>query len=136
MADNRRVSEELYAIAPARRRRMALVLAPLGLALLVAAVLVFTLDGAGWKIAGLLVAALAAVLLGVAWGLRRSVALSEAADAQRRSDEAVLAAAAEAGGGVCGTTGQVCGSNSGKGGCGATCLTRTAGSEAADTRAH
>lgn len=104
MADNRRVSEELYAIAPARRRRMALVVAPLGLALLVAAILVITLDGVGWKLAGLLVGVLAVALLGVAWGLWHSVALTEAAEAERRLDE-VLAAAAHSSGVSCGSAG-------------------------------
>ena len=104
MTDTRRVSEELYAIAPARRRRMALVLAPVGLALLVAAILVIMLDGIGWKLAGLLVAVLAVVLLGVAWGLRRSAALTEAAEAERRLDQ-VLAAAAHSSGVVCGSAG-------------------------------
>jgi hypothetical protein len=81
---------------------MALVLAPLGLALLVAAILVVTLDGVGWKLAGLLVAVLAVALLGVAWGLWHSVSLTEAAEAERRLDE-VLAAAAHSSGVTCGS---------------------------------
>lgn len=153
MADTRRVSEELYAIAPARRRRMALVLAPFGVALLIAAILVITLDGVGWKLAGLLVAVLAVGLLGVAWGVWRSVALTEAAEAERELDE-VLAAAAQASGVTCGpassqgashgsagsegsagatssegstcsSTGLVCSSGSAEGSCGASCLART-----------
>ncbi len=118
---------------------MALALAPLGLALLVTGALTITLDGLGWKLAGLFVAALAVALLGVAWGLRRSAALSEAADAEQRLDEVLTAAAASSGVGCgsaggsagsegssagssaapCGTTGLVCGA------AGAACLART-----------
>jgi hypothetical protein len=126
------VSDELNAIPPARRRRMALALAPLGLVLLVAGILTVSLDGVGWKLAGLLAAGLAVVLLGVAWGLRRSAGLSEAAAAEQRLDE-VLLAAARASGTACGTTGQVCGSGSAEGGCGAACLARTATPTPADT---
>lgn len=104
MADTRRVSEELFAIAPTHRRRMALALAPLGLALLVAAILVISVDGVGWKLAGLLVAVLAVALLGVAWGLWHSAALTESAEAERRLDE-VLAAAAHSSGVTCGPAG-------------------------------
>ena len=108
---------------------MALVSAPLGLALLVAAILVVTLDGVGWKLAGLLVAVLAVALLGVAWGLWHSVSLTEAAEAERRLDE-VLAAAAHSHAATgsahstCGSTGLVCGSRGAEGGCGASCLAR------------
>ena len=80
---------------------MSLALAPLGLVLLVAGVLTSSRDGIGWKLAGLLVAVLALALLGVAWGLRRSAALTEAAAAERRLD-GVLAAAARSQGGACG----------------------------------
>jgi hypothetical protein len=83
---------------------MALVLGSLGLALLVTAVLSITLDGLGWKLAGLLVAALAVVLIGLAWGLRRSAALTDAAEAERRLDE-VLTAAAHSSGVTCGSAG-------------------------------
>jgi hypothetical protein len=124
MADTGRVSEQLYAIPPAGRRRMALGLAPLGAVLLVAGVLTVSLDGVGWKFAGLLVAVLALALLGVAWGLRRSAAMTEAADAEHRLDE-VLAAAAGSGGATCATTGLACGSGSASGGCGASCLGRS-----------
>ncbi|MEO7263087.1 MAG: hypothetical protein ABI047_17815 [Jatrophihabitantaceae bacterium] len=150
MADTRGVSDELYAISPARRRRMALALAPLGLLLLVTGILAASLDGLGWKLVGLLVAALAVVLLAVAWGLRRSAALSEAADAERRLDE-VLAAAAESSGANCapagscgaswapagstgascasagssGVTGLVCDSGNAAGGCATGCLARS-----------
>jgi hypothetical protein len=125
------VSEQLNAIPPAHRRRMSLALAPLGGVLLVAGALGVFHHGAGWKVAGLLVAVLALVLLGIAWGLRRSAALTEAADAERRLDEVLTAAAAEAGGGMCGSTGLACGSAGADGGCGAACLTRRA-----DTPAH
>lgn len=125
MADTRRVNDELTAIPPARRRWLALALAPVGVALLVAAVLTMSLAGAGWKVAGVLVAALALALLGVAWGLWRSVALSQAAAGEQRLDE-VLAAAARSQGAACGgdSTGAACGS-AGSRGCGAGCLTRT-----------
>jgi len=145
MSDTRSVNDELHAIPPARRRRMALALAPLGLALLVAGVLAMSLDGIGWTLTGLLVAALALVLVGVAWGLRRSAALSEAATAEERLDEVLVTAAGASGvtcGGagadgadsygshgsgrsICGATGVACGSSSEPGGCGATCLART-----------
>lgn len=123
---------------------MALVSAPLGLALLAAAVLVITVDGVGWKLAGLLVAVLALGLLGVAWGLHRSVAVSDAAAAEQRLDE-VLAAVARSSGAACGSTGSqgaagsdsvgspdstcastglICGSGNTESGCGASCLSR------------
>jgi hypothetical protein len=104
VTDTPRVNDELNAISPARRRRMAVALAPLGLVLLVAGGLALSRAGIGWKLAGLLVTLLAVGLLGVAWGLRRSAALSEAAQAERRLDE-VLVAAAEANGSSCGAAG-------------------------------
>ena len=141
MADTRRVNDELTAIPSAQRRRMALMLAPVGVVLLVAGVLVVSLGGGGWTVAGMLVTLLAVALLGVAWGLWRSVALSEAAAAERRLDEVLAAAARSQGaacggpgaegahspgadGSICASTGVVCGSSSGPGGCGAACLTR------------
>ncbi len=105
---------------------MALALVPLGGVLLIAGILALLRAGVGWKLAGLLVTALALVLLGIAWGLRRSAMLTEAVDAERRLDEVLAAAAAGAGGGRCGSTGQACGSSSADGGCGAACLTRNA----------
>lgn len=115
---------------------MALALAPLGGVLLIAGVLAVFRDGAGWKLTGLLVAVVALALLGICWGLRRSAEITEAANAERRLDEVLAAAAAEAGGGMCGSTGLACGSGSGvaggpEGGCGAACLTRRA-----DSRTH
>lgn len=109
---------------------MAWALTPLALVLLVAGLLAASLHGLGWKLAGSLVALLALVLLGVAWGLRRSAALSEAAAAERRLDEALLAAARVAPGTgpdawVCGTSGLACGSAGESDGCGASCLART-----------
>ena len=99
---------------------MSLALGPLGLVLLVAGSLAMSRDGIGWKLTGLLIAVLALTLLGVAWGLRRSAALTEAAAAERRLDE-VLAAA----GSVCGSAALMCGSAGEPGGCGARCLSRT-----------
>jgi hypothetical protein len=131
MPDTGRVSEQLNAIPPATRRRMALALAPLGAVLLIAGILAVSRSGLGWKLAGLAVAVLALVLLGIGWGLRRSAELAEAADAERRLDETLAAAAVHAGGGVCGGTGVACGSDGVAGGCGAACLTRRA-----DTRAR
>ncbi|HEX8092392.1 MAG TPA: hypothetical protein VF542_01095, partial [Jatrophihabitans sp.] len=137
----------------------ALALAPLGLVLLVAGILAASLDGVGWTLAGLLVAGLAVVLLGVAWGLRRSAALSEVAAGEQRLDEVLVAAVQASGatcgeagvggaagvGGVgahgsdtsthgsdsstCGATGLVCGSSGAPGGCGASCLTRANSAE-------
>jgi hypothetical protein len=108
MTDTRSVNDDLDAIPPARRRRMALALAPVGLVLLLAGILTVSLDGVGWKLAGLLVAVLAVVLLGVAWGLRRSAALSEslaeATAAEQQLDE-VLIAAARSSGEACGGAG-------------------------------
>ena len=131
------MNDELTAIPPARRRRMAVALAPLGVVLLLAGVLAVSLEGIGWKLAGLLVVMLAVLVLAVAWGLRRSAALSEAAEAERRLDEVLVAAAGSAGamggkigaagaeGAVCGSTGALCGADSAAGGCAANCLTRT-----------
>lgn len=131
---------------------MSLALAPLGLVLLVAGGLTMSLAGIGWKLAGLLVVVLALALLGVAWGLRRSAALSEAAAVERRLDGVLAAAARSQGvacgtaeaqrsqdaggelgpagsagsaGSVCGSAGSICGSADEPGGCGARCLTRT-----------
>ena len=110
---------------------MSVALAPLGLVLLVAGILTSSRDGIGWKLAGLLIAVLASALLGVAWGLRRSAALTEAAAAERRLDGALAAAARSQGmacgaeGSVCGSAGVLCGSAGEPGGCGARCLTRT-----------
>jgi hypothetical protein len=136
MTDTRRVDDQLNAIPPARRRRMALALAPLGLALLVAGVLAVSRDGVGWKLAGLLVAVLAVVLLGLGWGLQHSAALSEAADAEHQLDQVLAAAAGSSGatcgpprsagseGPSCGKAGLVCGSGSADRGCGADCVAR------------
>jgi len=137
------VSEQLNAIPPARRRRMALAVAPVGAVLLVAGILAVSRPGIGWMLVGLLVALLALVLLGIAWGLWRSAALTEAAVAEQRLDE-VLTAAAAAAGAVCGSAGSPsttgsppgagspcgvgsgCGSGSAEAGCGAACLSRPA----------
>lgn len=107
VTDTSRVNDELNAISPARRRRMAVALAPLGLVLLVAGGLALSLAGIGWKLAGLLIAALAVGLLAAAWGLWRSAALSEAAQAEQRLDEMLVAAAA-ANGSSCGVNGLSC----------------------------
>jgi hypothetical protein len=143
MTDTRSVHDDLNVIPPARRRRMALVLAPVGLVLLLAGILTVSLDGVGWKLAGLLVATLAVLLLGVAWGLRRSAALAEATAAEQRLDEVLVAATRSSGtacggagaqdspqagkseGSTCGSAGLVCGSADAPGGCGASCLART-----------
>jgi len=126
IADTGVVSEQLYAIPPGRRRRMALALAPVGAVLLAAGVLACGRPGVGWKLVGLVVGLLALVLLGVAWGLRRSAALTEAALAEQRLDEVLTEAAAAAGGAPCGSAGQSCGSGAAEGGCGAACFSRTA----------
>ena len=136
MTDTRSVNDDLNAIPPARRRRMALVLVPVSLVLLLAGILTMSLEGVGWKLAGLLVAALAVLLLGVAWGLRRSAvlseALAEATAAEQRLDEVLIAATRSSGAGdggaegsACGSTGLTCGSAGAPGGCGASCLART-----------
>lgn len=127
MTDTGLVSEQLYAIPPGRRRRMALALAPVGAVLLAAGVLTLWRPGAGWKLVGLVVGLLALVLLGVAWGLRRSAALTEAALAEQRLDEVLTSAAAAAGGGAtCGGAGLSCGAAGAEGSCGAACFSRTA----------
>ncbi|HEX8303334.1 MAG TPA: hypothetical protein VF612_00530 [Jatrophihabitans sp.] len=146
------MNDALTTIPSAQRRRMALMLAPVGVVLLVAGVLVASLDGVGWIVAGLLVAVLAVALLAVAWGLWRSVALSEAAAAERQLDEVLAAAARSQGaacggvgpegsstsseGATCGSTGLVCGSSSGPGGCGAACLTRANSPAGRSNAAH
>jgi uncharacterized membrane protein len=140
MADTRCVNADLNAIPPARRRRMALALAPVGLVLLLAGFLTVSRGGLGWKLAGLLVAVLAVVLLGIAWGLRRSAALSEAlaeaTAAEQRLDEVLVAAAQSSGaersegsegseGSACGSAGLVCGSPGAPAGCGPSSLPRS-----------
>ncbi len=119
MTDTRGVNDELTRIPPARRRRMALVLAPLGVVLLVAGALAVAGPGAAWKLVGLLVCVLAVGLLGVAWGLVRSASLTDAMAAERRLDEAIIAASGGCGS-VCGSAGP----DGSAGGCGASCLTR------------
>jgi hypothetical protein len=139
MPDTEKVSEQLNAIPPAHRRRMALAVTPVGAVLLVAGILAVSRPGIGWVLVGLLVALLALVLLGMAWGLWRSAALTEAAVAEQRLDEVLTAAA----GAICGSAGSpstgspdgagspcgagpMCGSDSTAAGCGAACLSRPA----------
>ena len=104
------MSQQLNAIPPAGLRRMALVLAPLGAVLLIVGLLTLSLDGAGWKLAGAFVGLTALVLLGLAWGLRRAAGLADAEAAERQLDQVLAAAAVGASAGLCGATGQACGS--------------------------
>ena len=90
---------------------------------------------------GLLVELLALVLLGIAWGMWRSAALTEATLAEQRLDEVLMAATAGSScvpagtgsaasasdgssGARCGSSGLACPAGTAPGGCGASCLTR------------
>jgi hypothetical protein len=133
VTDNGAVNDELNRIPPSRRRRMAAVLAPLGVVLLVAGVLAISLHGVLWTLVGCCVAVLAVVLLAMAWGLLRSAALSDSALAEKQLDAAILAASGSAGS-DCGPAGvrgaadgcgasDVCGLAGSADGCGS-CLSR------------
>lgn len=104
-----RVSDELNRIAPARRRQMALVLAPFGLVLLVAGAVPVVAGGIVWKLVGVVLIVLALLVLGVAFGLQRSAALDETARREQQLDEAILAEAALNGAGGCGSNCDACG---------------------------
>lgn len=102
-----RVSDELNRIAPARRRRMALILAPFGLVLLVAGAVPVVAGGVVWKLVGVVLIVVALLVLGVAFGLQRSAALDEASEREQQLDEAILAEAAL--NGACGSNCDACG---------------------------
>ena len=77
--------------------------------LLVAGIVACWRPGAGWKLVGLFVGLLALALLGIACGLWRSAALTEASLAEQQLDEVLTAAMTAAGGAACGSAGQACG---------------------------
>lgn len=103
------MSDELNRIAPARRRQLALVLAPFGLVFLVAGALPVIAGGIVWKLVGGVLIVLALLVLGVARGLQRSAALDDAARREQQLDDAILAEAALTGAGGCGSDCGACG---------------------------
>jgi hypothetical protein len=96
----------LQSVPPAERRRLAVLLLPVGLVLLAAGLVpVLTSPAAGWRVAGVAVTLLSLLLLGVAWGLHRSAATDDAARHEAELDAAIMAATD-------------CGSGCGTGACG------------------
>jgi hypothetical protein len=90
-----------------QREQLARLLAPVGSVLLAGGLLL------GWRaesipghLVGTVVGLIALLLLGVAWGLRRSAALDRRAEAEAELDAAILAVA----GGDCSDCGGECGS--------------------------
>lgn len=78
---------ELHRVAPAERRRFALVLLGPSLILLALGLVpVLSSRGIGWTIVGIAVLVLALVLLAIAMGLRRSAAADEAVAAEAALD--------------------------------------------------
>lgn len=103
------VSDELNRIAPARRRQLALMLAPFGLVLLVTGAAPVLAGGVIWKLVGVVVIVVALLVLGVAFGLQRSAQLDETFEREQQLDAAVLAEAALNGVGGCGSNCDACG---------------------------
>ena len=97
---------DLSAVPVAQRQRMAFMLLPLGIVLLVAGVLPLLLASALLaKIGGLVVALVALLIVGVAYGLQRSARLDELVQLEQAVDEAILAGS----GGGCGSDCTSCG---------------------------
>jgi uncharacterized membrane protein len=113
-------SQSVLQRVPAReQRRLALMLLPLSLALLVLGLVATVMTGpAGWKVVGVVVLIIACALLAMVLGLRRSASIADRADAEQQLDATLMAAV-----GACGNS---CGSGeSGSDGCGADCAIRT-----------
>lgn len=95
----------LTSVPPRQRRRLALMLTPLALVLLVAGLLpAIGAPGLAWKLVGVLVCALALALAGVAIGLRRTAESDDRARREAELDAAIMATAGACGG-DCGTCG-------------------------------
>jgi membrane protein implicated in regulation of membrane protease activity len=84
---------------------LALLLLPVGCALLIAGLVPTATSGGGWKIVGVVVLLLAVVLLAVALGLFRSAATDDAAHHEAAVDAAIMASTPcgeDCGSGACG----------------------------------
>jgi hypothetical protein len=93
----------LRRVPPRRRVLLALLLAPIGVALLVVGVLVTVASaGLAGHLAGVLVALISLVLLGIAYGLFHSARRD---NAEQRLDAAIRAAARDCDAGFCGALG-------------------------------
>jgi hypothetical protein len=93
LADTESVSE-LRQVSPAKRRRMARNLTPPGAVLVLAGLTpILVSSPVAWKIVGLVVLAIAVLLIGVVMGLRRSAAQDEAAQDEAELDAALRASA-------------------------------------------
>jgi hypothetical protein len=79
--------------AAARRRMALLMLAPAGILILAGLVPTLVREGIGWTVVGVLVSLAGLLLMGIALGLRRSVALDEDRAAEAELDAALIAAA-------------------------------------------
>jgi hypothetical protein len=98
------VAQQIDRIPPRHRRLLALLLAPVGAALLVAGMVVLWLAGGILgHLAGAVIGLLALLLLGVAHGLFWSARAEEQARYERRLDDAILDAA-----GACGADCSAC----------------------------
>ncbi|MCW2492175.1 MAG: hypothetical protein JWN47_1539 [Frankiales bacterium] len=109
LADTESVSE-LRQVSPAKRRRMARHLTPPGAVLVLAGLTpILVSSPLAWKVVGLVVLAIAVLLIGVVIGLRRSAAQDEAAQDETELDAAITASAlgyapcgSDCAGGACG----------------------------------
>ncbi|MCW2539125.1 MAG: hypothetical protein JWN95_850 [Frankiales bacterium] len=102
---------------PAReRRRLALMLLPMALALLALGLVSTVVSGPlGWKVVGGVVLIIACALLGIVLGLQRSAAITDRQQAEQQLDATLMGAV-----GACGSS---CGS--GADACDADCAIRT-----------
>jgi hypothetical protein len=93
LADTESVNE-LRQVSPAKRRRMARHLTPPGAVLVLAGLTpILVSSPLAWKIVGLIVLAIAVLLIGVVIGLRRSAAQDEAVQDEAELDAALTASA-------------------------------------------
>jgi drug/metabolite transporter (DMT)-like permease len=122
--------DALRRVPPRRRALLALLLAPIGVALLAGGVLVTVASaGPAGHLVGVLVGLISLVLLGIAHGLFQSARQDRA---EQRLDAAIRAASAPCGpaAGACGSAAGACGSAAGACGSGA-CGSAAAGACAA-----
>jgi len=109
--------QTLAQVPPAQRRRLAFMLVPLGIALLVAGLAPVVADSStSLTVVGALVAVLALGILAVAHGLHRSARRDDALRAEAELDATLMAMA-----GSCDTHGSDCGGSHATGPCGEDC---------------